>query len=113
MKDVSRDSTLTLEPPRVQLPKTETRLVGKHGEEKMPFPLVRNVIGEPRCPRCRQWSPKDALFCIYCGGKLSSSARLEAAKSLFEEGFIDPQQYIALTLTEHTKPGTPVMKRLN
>lgn len=46
----------------MQLPRIETRLVGKHSEEKMPFPLVRNVIGEPRCPKCCKWSPKDALF---------------------------------------------------
>lgn len=32
--------------------------------------LVRNAVGEPRCPHCGEWNPTDAGYCEMCGVKL-------------------------------------------
>ncbi|MGB9022398.1 MAG: hypothetical protein WCC94_03070 [Candidatus Bathyarchaeia archaeon] len=41
--------------------------------------VVHNVVGEPRCPHCLVWSPKDADYCANCGLKFAPAPVRDAA----------------------------------
>ena len=45
--------------------------------------LVRNVVGELRCPQCGEWNPKDADYCVYCGAPVGSKESLNSSPVLF------------------------------
>lgn len=65
--------------------------------------LIRNRVGEPRCPSCREWSPNDAIFCTTCGLKLEDNT--QAVTSPAEQRQDKPE--IALTESNAAEDSEP------